>query len=102
MLSLLISRMCTYILPLISSNEIYLHLLWQNNSYQCKVLPFGMPTALGFSFHLINIYCSFADARAFHPIIYLDDILGLDSFEAHAQEGTLFVLLIGLSLQTIH
>ena len=60
----------------------------------------GWPQPLGFLWPLPNLFCSFAIARGFHIVIYLDDILVLVHSKQAGKRAHLFLcsLLVCLGL----
>ena len=63
-------------IPFVEHHCHFLHFVWHNVPYQWKVLPFGLPTTLGF-LQPHQTYLFLCHHKGLCIVIYLGDILVL-------------------------
>ena len=64
-------------IPIVNHHCCFLHFVWHNVPYQCKVLPFGLATAPRVFTALTKPILFLCHHKGFCIVIYLDDILVL-------------------------
>ena len=70
MLSLLISKMLNLHIPVVKHHHPFYISFGKINLISGEFCHFGWPQSLGFSLHLLNQYCSFANARVSYYYIF--------------------------------